>query len=317
MPKSQSKKTSTQNRQDSDSPWKKILRHYFPQAIAFFFPEVSRLIDWSRPYQFLDKEFEQIAPKALQGKRYADKLVRVWRLDGKREYLLIHLEIQARKEEGFPKRMLVYCLRIFDRYGYLPTSLAILCDNNPAWRPERCELVSPMTDLSFGFGSVKLLDYAQDWEALEQSDNPFAWIIMAHLKTQATKHNLKSRKSWKFSLMRQLYERGMAAQDIRNLYEFIDWTMILGEELEDEFWQELKSFEESQKMPYVTNAERIGIQKGIKQGIEQGIELRNRSLAMKLLQRGMSLDEVSEVTELSIGQLQKLQSEIDRPDTQA
>jgi hypothetical protein len=97
---------------------------------------------------------------------------------------------------------------------------------------------------------------------LEQSDNPFAWIVMAHLKTQATKHNLKSRKAWKFSLMRQLYERGMSAQDIRTLYEFIDWTMILGEELEDEFWQELKSFEESQKMPYVTNAERIGIQKG-------------------------------------------------------
>ncbi|MHC5935435.1 hypothetical protein [Nostoc sp.] len=31
---------------DFDSPWKEILEAYFPQAMHFFFPETSALIDW-------------------------------------------------------------------------------------------------------------------------------------------------------------------------------------------------------------------------------------------------------------------------------
>ncbi len=98
--------------------------------------------------------------------------------------------------------------------------------------------------------------------------------------------------------MRQLYDRGMPAQEIRDLYEFVDWTMMLPEALEDEFWRELKIFEESKNMPYVTNAERIGI--------KQGIERTTRELALKMLHRGMDLETVAEITELSQEQLQQI-----------
>jgi predicted transposase/invertase (TIGR01784 family) len=296
---------STQKtRQNNDTPWKKILRSYFPQAIQFFFPELARRIDWRRPPQFLDKEFAAIAPNADQGNRYVDQLVRVWLLDGRQEWLLIHLEVQARKEKGFPLRMLTYAIRIFDRYGVLATSLAILCDTNPTWRPTGCEVAAPLTQLDFNFGMVKLLDYKSDEADLDRSDNPFAWIVLAHLKTQATQRPPNSRKAWKFALMRRLYERGMAARDIRNLYEFIDWTMMLPEGLETEFWQELKTLEEAQKVAYVTNAERIGRKIGLEEG-----EVRNaKKVARKLLQKGMAIAEVAEVTELSIEQLQALQT---------
>ncbi|MGV0105428.1 hypothetical protein NSTCB13_04161 [Nostoc sp. DSM 114160] len=45
-------------RADFDSPWKEIIEVYFPQAMHFFFPETSALINWERPYEFLDKEFQ-------------------------------------------------------------------------------------------------------------------------------------------------------------------------------------------------------------------------------------------------------------------
>lgn len=60
---------------------------------------------------------------------------------------------------------------------------------------------------------------------------------MAHLKTQQTTKKLGERKTWKFSLIRRLYEQGMQEKDIRNLYRFIDWVMILPKTLEAEFWQ--------------------------------------------------------------------------------
>jgi hypothetical protein len=78
---------------DHDSPWKDILRQYFQEAIAFFFPETAAEIDWSRRYEFLDKEFQQIAPEAEIGKRYADQLVKVWLKQGQELWLLVHIEI--------------------------------------------------------------------------------------------------------------------------------------------------------------------------------------------------------------------------------
>jgi hypothetical protein len=72
----------TEPRADLDSPWKDILRAYFPQAIQFFFPNTAALVDWEQPYEFLDKEFQSIARDAEVGRRYADQLVKVWLLGG-------------------------------------------------------------------------------------------------------------------------------------------------------------------------------------------------------------------------------------------
>jgi hypothetical protein len=51
-----------------------------------------------------------------------------------------------------------------------------------------------------------LLDLGQDWEALSASENPFATVVMAHLKAGQTKKNRQERFQWKLSLTRQLYQ---------------------------------------------------------------------------------------------------------------
>ncbi len=83
--------------------------------MQFFFPQTAALINWERPHEFLDKEFQKIDREAEQGRRYADKLVRVWQIQGQEIWLLIHVEIQARSEDTFPERMFSYNLRIFDK----------------------------------------------------------------------------------------------------------------------------------------------------------------------------------------------------------
>ncbi len=64
---------------DYDSPWKEMLDGYFPDFMAFFFPEAGDDIDWARGYESLDKELQQIVRDAELGKRLADKLMKVWR----------------------------------------------------------------------------------------------------------------------------------------------------------------------------------------------------------------------------------------------
>jgi Domain of unknown function (DUF4351) len=249
-------------RDDLDSPWKDILRAYFPQAIAFFFPQTSDLIDWDRPYEFLDKEFQAVSQDAEVGRRYADQLVKVWLKGGAELWLLLHLEVQSQSETAFEERMFIYCLRIFDQFRQVPISLAILCDDSLSWRPHEYGAIYPDTRLHFEFGTAKLLDWRDRTDELESSNNPFATVVMAHLKVIETKREVDQRRAWKFRLTRGLYEKGYDRQEILDLYRFIDWILVLPREIEREFWQELQLFEEERKVTYVTNAERFGIEKG-------------------------------------------------------
>ncbi|MDJ0733529.1 MAG: DUF4351 domain-containing protein [Nostocaceae cyanobacterium] len=288
-------------RADLDSPWKEILEAYFPQAMQFFFPQTAALINWERPHEFLDKEFQQIVRQAQQGRRYADKLVKVWQIQGQEIWLLIHIEIQAKSEDTFAERMFSYNLRIFDRFRKPAISLAILCDNNQEWRPNKYSFNYPDTSLNFQFGTVKLLDYVNRWTELEVSDNVFATVVMAHLKTQQTSQKPGERKNWKFSLIRRLYDLGLQEQDIRNLYRFIDWVMILPRGLEAEFWQQFKQFEQERSMSYITTGERIGYERGQQEGEQR--------LILRLLERrvGEIPEELrSQVQGLSLEKLESL-----------
>ena len=291
----------SKTRADQDSPWKEVLRQYFPEAIVFFFPHTADQIDWTRPCEFLDKEFQQIAIDAELGKRYADQLVKVWSLQGEECWLLIHVEVQAKPEPHFAERMWVYHFRIFDRFHKHPSSLAILCDRQKSWRPTEYTYVSTDTELHFRFNIAKLLDYNDRLTALEESSNPFATIVLAHLQTQATRKNSPQRKENKLTLTRRLYEKGFDRQDILSLFRFIDWVMILEPQEENEFWQTLKSYEEERRMPYITTVEQRGyetglqqglkqgvqqgLQQGVQQGVQQGLQQGQRSFLLRLLKR--------------------------------
>jgi hypothetical protein len=298
---------------DLDSPWKDILRTYFPQAMQFFFPNTADLIDWSKSHEFLDKEFQKISQDAELGRRYADQLVKVWLKTGKSLWLLVHLEVQSQSETGFEERMFTYCLRIFDQFHQIPTSLAILCDESKTWRPQSYSTEYPDSSIYFRFGIVKLIDFWSCWEELEQNPNPFAVVVMAHLKTMETRPNPEQRKVWKLSLIRGLYDRGLDRQDILNLYKFIDWLMLLPKGLEKTLWNELKIFEEERKVTYVTTGERIGFEQGMQQGRQEGrqegVQQGELTIVLRLLTRRVgriSPDIEAKIRALSLTQVETL-----------
>jgi SOS response regulatory protein OraA/RecX len=286
---------------DADSPWKQILRGYLPDAMDFFFPGINELIDWRIQPIFLDKELEKLNPEDKIGKRYADKLVEVRFKGGESKILLLHIEIQASKDKNFEKRMLIYAIRIYGRFEQLPASLAILCDSNTDWRPNEWHLPALTGGIDFRFRAVKLMDYGEQWGWLESSQNPFAVVVMAHLKAEELKRKAKDRKNWKFLLVQGLYEKGYNSDKVRDLFRFIDWIMVLPENLDNTFWDELKAFEQEKKMTFITSVERIGIKKG-KQETEKRIVL-------SMLKKGFSIEDIAEITELSIEQIKEIQSQ--------
>jgi hypothetical protein len=59
-------------------------------------------------YEFLDKELQRITRDATLGRRYADKLVKVYLKTGEEQWVLIHIEIQGKHETKFNQRMYMY-----------------------------------------------------------------------------------------------------------------------------------------------------------------------------------------------------------------
>ena len=109
-------------------------------------------------------------------------MVKVFLSDGTETWLLIHIEVQGYSDPEFEKRMFEYFYRIRDRYQAEVVSLALLTDASAKYRPGQYQVKRWGFSLSFQFPAVKVLDYYQNWAALESNANPFAIIVMAHLK---------------------------------------------------------------------------------------------------------------------------------------
>jgi len=260
-------KTSDEN----DSPWKDAVQTYLPFFLAFFFPDIHKDIDWSRGYEALDKEFQQIVRRAKLGKRLADKLFKIWLRDGTDCWILIHIEIQSEYEKEFPRRMFEYHLAIRRLYNREVVGLALLCDDRPGWKPTKFAYERWGCGIELKFRSAKLLDYRADQEALQASENPIATVVAANLQAMQTRGDPASRKDGKLRLAKGLLQSHWSADDIRELLRLIDWLMALPEDLEDEFQTEFHEYEKESEVAYVTSFERSGIKKGLQQGLRKGL----------------------------------------------
>jgi hypothetical protein len=251
---------------DFDNPWKEVLEHFFGQFLAFFFPEAHAAIDWGRRYESLDKELQQIVSESELGLRLADKLFKVWLQDGQEAWILIHVEIQNQRDPAFAERMFVYNYRIYDRHRQPVISLAVMGDEEPAWRPDHFGYGMFGCTMGIRFPIVKLLDYASQAERLETAANPFAAVVLAHLKTRETRADPAARRSWKLRLIKSLYDRGLDGEQVRLLFKFLDAMVDLPEELEEALSLDLAEFEKERKMPYVSSIERIARERGKAEG---------------------------------------------------
>ena len=284
-----------------ESPWKDILQTYFPEFMQFFFADAYHEIDWRKPPEFLDKELQEVVADAEIGRRFADKLVKVYLKNGQEQWVLIHVEVQSQEESDFAARMYTYNYRIYDRYKKTVVSLAILGDERATWRPQQFGYSLFGCKLDFQFPIIKLVDYQQRLSQLENDSNPFATIVMAHLAALNTRNDRNNRKEQKLALVQRLYEKGFAEQDVLNLIAFVDWMLTLPPNLEAEFKLEIQQLEAGRRMKYVTSFERSGIEIGKQQ---EALSLVTRQLNRRLGNIEEKL--VEQVRSLSIEELEAL-----------
>ncbi len=259
---------------EQDSPWKEALDRWLDAFVLLLLPDLHAEVDWSQGWEALDAELQAVVRDAELGRRLADRLYRVRLRDGQDAVLYVHVEVQGQAEADFARRMFRYAFRLVDRYDAEVVSLAVLVDDDPAWRPRVFASARAGCSLRFEFPVAKLLD----WDApeararLEADPSPAAVVVLAQLDALRTRRDPMGRREAKWTLYRGLFERGLSRGDILELFRVLDWLLALPPPLERELAVRIAQHEEEGRMPYVTSIERIGREKGFEEGREKGLE---------------------------------------------
>jgi predicted transposase/invertase (TIGR01784 family) len=137
-----------------DQLFKTVLEGMLQSFLELFFPEVAARLDFET-VRFLGKEVFANVPEG--DVREADVVARLETHDGKPEILLVHLEVQARSEPEFGRRMFEYyaILRIHYRLPVLPIVLYLRGGSGSAVEEHTEELFGE-EQVRFRFRSVAL-----------------------------------------------------------------------------------------------------------------------------------------------------------------
>ena len=270
------------NANDYDGAWKEALERYLESFISLCFPAVAANIDWSKEIVFLDSELQEVVRDAELGKQRVDKLVRVTRLDGKQEWVLLHIEVQSRREKEIARRMYQYHHRIVDRFEQSAVTLLILADLQPGWRVSAYESETWGCKVRFEFPVCKLLDLEAEG-ALERPGDASAIVIAAYLEALRTGKNLRARFEVKLRIMRRLFDQLFERQDVLEIFRILDWLLTLPDELTLEFREKMVSYNKAKVMPLLSSFERLSLEQGLQQGLLKGRQEGRQEAILRLL----------------------------------
>jgi predicted transposase/invertase (TIGR01784 family) len=279
-----------------DTLWKGIIEDLFEDFLLYFYPLWTKEnVDTGRPFEFLDKELDEIYPAPKPKKRFADKLVKVHTKAGGEQWVLVHIEVQGYKDVDFPERMFTYFYRIRDRFRKEVMALVILTDDDPSFQPASYRYQFQNTSLEYRFDSFKLSTKTSS--ELEIPGNPFGIVMLTAWEALKKKDNTDSRLlDWKISLVEKLKEAGYEKEKIKRILNFIRY--YIG------FKEEKKSLEFEEKVQsIIKNRTNMGIEEAIKKEIREKSlkegEKKNRlETAKKMKEEGFDIPTIARITGL-------------------
>lgn len=252
MPK-KAPKESKEEIVDYDALMKEFITDFFPEFIAFVNPKLYEAIDWSKGVQFLEQELLNALKGRFKSKgkrKYTDKLVKVYLLNGEAHYIFIHIEFQHKPEPGFPQRMYDYRSLIYLRYGIERISaIAVFTGAPPAFNERK--YFTETFGASIEYQYLNLVAVEQKETVLEASENPIALALLAAKYTYETADNPQERLNLKKKLSTLCQQRNIPLEKIVKLLTFVRDFISLPPKLENEFQisQLALSFTKSEPMP--------------------------------------------------------------------
>jgi hypothetical protein len=262
---------------DHDRIFKELIRTFFLEFIALFFPGLYADLD-PDSLEFLDKE---VFTDVTEGEKHeADLIVKV-RLRGQTAYFLIHIEAQSEWRGEFPRRMFTYFARLHEGYQVPVFPIVVMTADSPLYAvpSEYVVSVAGWTVLQFNYRVVQLNRLS--WRDFIRHENPLANALMA--KMQMTE---AERKQVKVECLRLILTQQLDPARMQMLAGFVDTYLKLPPQDEQWFETEVAKFEPTEKekaMYLMTTWERLGMEKGMEKGLEQGATQEAQKMVLRQL----------------------------------
>ena len=258
-----------------DSAWKALIQQVFHPWLAWFFPGIAAHVCPDTPPRFLESELQKLTPRALRGPGRVDRLVEVRFLDGRLGLFLIHLEIQSQPDPLFPLRLLYYHTALRLVYGLPVTTLVLLADTDPKWKPTSAALEAPGTRLSFDFSVCKLLDRLPEVEQPAPGEPVFHHVVRAWWMAHQTAGDARRRFAARLQIARAIVEaaegHGCTPREAIAALAFLDTVAALPAPLEEDYESEVKQIMAMKEdLDVITYRERKAFRKGRQEGREAG-----------------------------------------------
>lgn len=234
-------------------------------------------------------------------------------------WVLIHIEVQDRDSEGFSKRMFTYFSRIYDKFNEKVFALALMTNNQPTKHPAIFKYDFHGTKLSYAYNVYRF--HEQEVAELEQSDNPFAWAVIAGIYANTKKKDAEKQYYFKSKLFRQVLTKfqGTHKQSriyLSALFKFIDYLIITPEEYKKRIRIEviklmnerngLEMMEDEVLSPTLRDVREIFREEGEEKGmLKKSFEIAERMLNLK-----MNKQEISLITQLSPEEIERIEQEM-------
>lgn len=285
----------------------------FEEFLLFFTPELHQHIDFSKKPDFLDKELFQEVGDEQKGRRFADRLAKVYLRNGEERWILIHIEVQSKNETEFPGRMFQYFYRIYDRYEEKIVAIAVHTSPKNSDIPDQFEYNYFGTKLKFSYTNSTIANYTD--EELERSEKLFGKIILAAKALHKTKDEIRQRYLFKRKLMREIIrDQQYPRTAVQAALHFIDYLLQLPKSFTEQLSAEIRPiirketelmelYNKEDASPTVRNAFDLEFQKGI----EQGIDREKSDVTKKLLLNNIPLETIINVTGLSLEEIKRIE----------
>ena len=249
---------------DHDHLFKELLTTFFVDFLEVFCPELAKYLE-PGSVEFLDKE---VFTDVTHGERHEVDLVAKARFHGRPLGFLVHVKVQAQRQDIFPQRMFTYFARFHEKYDLPVYPIAVFSFETPR-EPEPDEYRVEFPDLavlSFRFRVVQLNQL--DWQDYEKRRSPILAALMAKMH-----RGPEEAARVKLACLRMLSELGLDPARRELISGFIDSYLRLTMEEEEQFEAELQKLHPQEResvMEIVTSWMERGLEQGRQEGRQEG-----------------------------------------------
>ncbi|WLR50621.1 Rpn family recombination-promoting nuclease/putative transposase [Bacillus tianshenii] len=288
--------------QDHDRWFKELLGTFFEEFFAAFFPHVSEAVDFEATTFLSEELFTDI----LEGeKRRVDLLAKV-RLRQDEAIVIIHVEPQSYKQEAFNERMFVYFSRLYEKHRKPILPVAVFSYDENYEERDTFEVTFPFKEvLRFAFDKLELRKL--NWRDYLKAPNPAAAALLSKMN-----YSKAERVQVKKEFLRMLVKMELDDARMTLITGFFERYLKLNPQEETELRAEITTLPEEEEeavMKIETSWHKKGREEGLQEGKQEGLREGIQAVARKMLQKGLTIEEIKEFIDLPEEEIKKLKGE--------